>query len=400
MFERIIRERPPVSTVDEIDSKLRRLRENLEAYKYSRVLITQEGAIRWLTGQSQQVIDIAPDSESPIWIEVDFETNSCKLELIGDHFEMNRLRGESSNICGALGKYHLTFQSKNEYRPEPPATLIPSYPLYHNFLIETVGPLLGGLSGNQYKKLSWLSTATFRALVDVAKNLTPGITGLQLKGRITGILNELGIEENLVLIGLERQESYLHPLARMEYSVPRKGMIKIAVGSRYADALYSGTMTIYIGEKVPENLQKNYEALRKGALEYADLYTPGAREKDIYARVYDIFTRIENDFGIPNFRESAYLHHLGGPLSGLGNRDYLVSPHGEHSVDPWRQFAVNPVDAITYTKVEIQGIVKPSGPPHILDVSRYCIDSPIGFTTTISSKGTEAQLPDILELRL
>ncbi|MGA2378783.1 MAG: hypothetical protein ABSG85_05695, partial [Spirochaetia bacterium] len=97
-----------------------------------------------------------------------------------------------------------------------------------------------------------------------------------------------------------------------------------------------------------------------------------ASESEIYRGAGAKFAEIENGHGLKGFQPSAYNHHMGGPTSPLGNRDYLLQEAGSRVMFPWMQFAFNPCDVLQFTKVELPGIVMPEGPPRLLDGSRCC----------------------------
>ena len=47
-------------------------------------------------------------------------------------------------------------------------------------------------------------------------------------------------------------------------------------------------------------------------------------EKELYASLLPIGQKIEREHGIPHFARSAHIHHAGGPISPLGNRDFVI----------------------------------------------------------------------------
>jgi Xaa-Pro aminopeptidase len=399
MINKIVGDRPDNITVEEISNKLLHLGAVLDEHGYNSILLKQEGALRWLTGTKQQVIEVAPDAESPVWAEIEHKSGRFLIRFIADDFEMNRLRDEIPPIFDRIDNINIRFSTKTDYKYPEEKSLIDDNALYKEISGKILNPLIGAFEGNQYRKAEWLANASYYSLVTAARSIVPGMNGLQICGQITKNLNELGIEENLVLVGLDKQETHLHPIARSTYKIPKKGCFKIAIGSRYADMIYSGTLMVYIGGgTIPETVLQNYKALQAAALEYCDYYKSGISEKELYSGIYTAFRNIESRTGIKNFSDSAYLHHLGGPLSCLGNRDYIVSKEGSNTVSAWRQFAVNPVEALTYTKVEIQGLVLPEGGPSLFYCSSFCDEEMIHFSDMRSTKGTEAKLPEILKI--
>jgi len=102
-------------------------------------------------------------------------------------------------------------------------------------------------------------------------------------------------------------------------------------------------------------------------MEYASQFTSHKTEKELYASLLPIGQKIEREHGIPHFARSAHIHHAGGPISPLGNRDFVISENGERTLFPYTQFSINPVDSILSLKCELQGIVIPNELPIIID---------------------------------
>jgi hypothetical protein len=154
---------------------------------------------------------------------------------------------------------------------------------------------------------------------------------------------------------------------------------------------------VKFGSKVSADTLASYHALQEGAVEYADCYRSGAVEGTIYTELGRRFEALEKKHGIAGFAASAYAHHLGGPTSPIGNRDYLIEKGGTRRMFPWMQFAINPLETRFLTKVEVQGIVQPEGPPHMLDISRFTPAGMVEFRTVSSSQGTKAIVAEIVQ---
>ncbi len=61
------------------------------------------------------------------------------------------------------------------------------------------------------------------------------------------------------------------------------------------------------------------------------------------------------------------------------------------------QFAINPLENRFLTKVEVQGIVQPDGPPLIPDISRSTPKGLLAFRQLSAAGGTRAALAEIME---
>jgi hypothetical protein len=234
-------------------------------------------------------------------------------------------------------------------------------------------------------------------LVEAALRLEVGMTGAAVRGLVFHRLAARDVECNLILVALAGQEKHLHPLYDSRYRVEEGCWVKLVAGGRYAELIVSVTVMAKVGRRPSREETRVYAALQQGAVEYADLYRNGAAESDIYREVGERFAEIEDKSGLKGFQPSAYHHHMGGPTSPLGNRDYLLQQGGTRRMFPWMQFAVNPCDVLQCTKVEVQGVVMPEGPPRLLDGSRF-LPKELGlFSAFRSSGGTEAEIANVVE---
>jgi hypothetical protein len=276
--------------------------------------------------------------------------------------------------------------------------LRPGDPGYSDALGAIVQPIVGGANGPQMGKLQWLHAMTSAVLTETAFQLKPGMTGSEVRGLVFRSLAARDLECNLILVALAGQEKHLHPLYSSEYRVEEGCWVKLVAGGRYAELIASVTVMAKIGSRLSRHEAGVYGALQQGALEYADLYRNGAVEANIYREVGRRFAEIGKRCGLDGFQHSAYHHHLGGPISPLGNRDYLLEEGGTRRMFPWMQFAINPCDVLQSTKVELQGIVMPEGVPLMLDGSRFMLKNLELFSELRAPGGTVAAVANVIEV--
>jgi hypothetical protein len=260
-----------------------------------------------------------------------------------------------------------------------------------------VRPLVGGFSGNQYAKLAWLASAATALLTKTGMEIEPGMNGAEVHARALSNILAHDIDCNLVLVALKGQETHLHPLWDARYRIEKDCWVKLVTAARLADVIVSATIMVKFGARISDEALTWYHALQEGAVEYADCYRAGAVEGAVYAELGARFASLEKKLGLRGFAACAYAHHTGGPTSPVGNRDYLVQKDGSRSFFPGMQFAINPLETRFCTKVELQGIVQPDGPPHMLDVSRFAPGGAPGFRAVTSKNGTRALVPEILQ---
>jgi len=278
----------------------------------------------------------------------------------------------------------------------PEGCLLPGDPEYGEVVGAVVRPLLGGLEGNPFRKLAWLHAETHAALAEAAHGIEPGMDGEEVQAVVRGSLTRRRLESNLVLVAGNGQEGHLHPLYDRSYRIEPDSMAKLVAGTRFAELIVSASVMVGFGRAPDGRRTRTYRALQQGAIEYADCYRPGAVEREIYEEIGRRFARLEAELDLPGFGASAYAHHLGGPTSPLGNRDYLVEKDGTRVMFPWMQFAVNPVEVLFNAKVELQGLVLPKGPPLILGGSSRIEPGRLTFAHLTAAGGTTGLVPGII----
>jgi hypothetical protein len=386
---------PPRITRDELEGKLLHVHGILERRGFSGILLTSEGAMRWLTGTRHQIVDIAPDAESPVRAVVRIQAAATEVTFITTRIEMPRVRDQMPEVFRGLSGVSIAFEL--ELPQSADGLLLPGHAAYHDALGEIVRPLAGGGEGNQLQKLKWLFSMTTAVVTETALGIRPGMDGADVRGLVFRNLAARDVESNLILVALAGQERHFHPLYESRYRAEAGCWMKIVVGGRYADLIVSTTVMAKIGSAPSREEALVYAALQQGTVEYADLYRNGMGESEIWAGVGERFAEIEKKTGLKGFQQSAHFHHMGGPTSPLGNRDYLLEQKGTGRMFPWMQFAINPCDVLQYTKVELQGIVMPEGPPLMLDGSRF-VPKDLGlFSEVRAERGTVASVANIVE---
>jgi len=381
-------------TKKELQGKLDHLREVLKSHDKRGILITMEGAMRWLTGIRHQIIDIAPDAASPVNALVMIKGSRFNVTVITDRIEMPRVKDQVPAVFKGLS--HVSLRLTQNMPAVGKDVLTPRLASYGAILGQIVRPVLGGSRGNAFKKLDWLANMTVALLAKSAHQLKPGMNGAQARGLLFRNFADYAVESNLFLVSLKGQENHLHPLYDERYKVKENSWIKLVTCARYIEHIFSSTVMVKLGGRISKHEHAVYHALQDGAIAYADCYRNGASEKDIYTQVGKNFRRLERQYGLKGFARSAYLHHMGGPTSPIGNRDYVLAKGGKRKMFANMQFALNPVDVFHSLKVEIQGMVTQDGPPVILDTSKYTPEALMTFRTCSAAGGTKGKVADLI----
>ncbi len=358
----------PVSIDEsELKSKLNHIRDILAAHRYQGILLECEGAMRWLTGVRHQVLDIHPSDPTTVSALVRLEGDSYSVSLIGEPWESPRIAALIEEHLPSLPsvRYELRTSLPGQHSARP--DLLPSDSVYQEILREIISVLPEHLEGNQMRKLSFLTSRSRSSLIHAARLIEPGMNGWDIRSLLYETFHRNHLELNQVLLGLTRMEVFNHPMVDDKSTVQRGSIIKLVVGARYFDMIHSATQLVKIGDPVEEREMEVYRALVDFSLQYADEFRSNAREAEIYDSLDRIALSVEKSHGIPRFGRSAHIHHAGGPLSPLGNRDFIITGQGKRRLLPYSQFAINPVDSILHCKMELQGIVLPDSPPLILD---------------------------------
>lgn len=383
--------RPAPLTAQELIDKLAHLHLVLESEKKSGIQLTAEGAMRWLTGVRHEIIAVTPDGGSPVSALVELSGRGMRITFLTTPIEMPRVKDQLPPVFKGIRNVSIAFATALPKVDN--GMVLPGSALHTRLTGQIVRPLIGGLKGNQYKKFDWVGNMMSALTVKTAYELTPGMNGEQVRGLLAKNFADYGVETNMLLIALKGQENHLHPLYEVRYKVPAKGWIKLVTAGRLADVIVSGTVMVKFG-KITAQEQVAHSALQEAVIEYADLYRNGMNERAIYEGCGDCFKAIEKKHGLKGFAKSAYLHHLGGPTSPLGNRDYCLSPANADNCFAGMSFAINPVECLFGTKVEIQGIVSESGAPHMLDISKLTDPKLATFSKIVSANGTKCLVPD------
>ncbi len=385
--------RPKPITKAEFCAKLEHLKKVLKKHNFRAIYLQSEGAMRWLTGMRHQVVDIAPHTPTTVQALVKIEPE-FSITFLSDPWESGRIHDFMEQGIWKECAVSVYYSRTLDDNLQSASILTPSHPDYVELERAIVSPLAEGLIGNQWDKLIWLIRESRQALLEIAAQVQVGMTGWQLRTLVYETYHRRHLELNLVMLGLSGMKTHLHPVIEDASYVKEGAIIKLVIGARYFDMFHSASQLVKIGQEPTQRELLVHEALQKATLKYASLFRAGAIESDLYAALGPIFHRVEQDYKLPGFAKSAYLHHPGGPLSPLGNRDFVISQQGSRIIYPYAQFSVNPVDALEYLKFELQGVALPEGPPLLCDEFTWCSDQ--RFFVTHQCNQDIVNLPTII----
>jgi len=348
--------RPPYFTAEEAAWKAEKLRVVLTAQKINKVVFTAEGAVRWLTGIRNQIVAISPGAVSPVNVCASLADGKLTLAMIANRIEMFRFRDEIAVHAGLYEKAGVRIELAPAETFDR-SVACDSQAVQFSAVSEEL--FLSGTDdekSNYFLKLRHANELTLALLIEAAYQVAPGMDGMEVFALLSSLFYQHHMESNLFLIGLAGQEGHLHPLYNERYRIEKDKWFKLVAGGRYGEQIASQTVLVKIGGGMTATEEGRYRALQQATAEYADCYRPGITEAQLYAAAGDAFARVGDANGMAGFRDAAYHHHMGGPTSPLGNRDYTLTKNGAHTIRKLQSFAINPVDPVSNFKIETQGI--------------------------------------------
>ena len=386
-------QRPASIDAGEFCAKLEQLKTVTQSNGFSAIYLGSEGAMRWLTGYRHQVVDIHPGATTTVQSVIRFTESGPSISFFSDPWEKARVLHIMEhgiwNTCGVPVMY-----GGSSYDPNEPDLAHPALPGYGEIERAAISPLAQGTEGNQWDKLQWLIATSRQVLVRTARKLRAGMNGWQVRRMLIDAYHEQHVELNLVMLGLSGMKDHLHPVIEDDSVVEEGAVVKLVVGARYYDMFHSASQLVKIGSEPSERERQVHQALVEATLAYADLFRNGATERELHASLQPIFAHVAHTRNLPGFEQSAYLHHPGGPLSPLGNRDFVIARDGARRLLPYAQFSVNPVDCLEFLKFELQGVVLPEGEPIIFDEFSWTDDP--SLQENIEWHGCALSLPTII----
>jgi len=168
----------------------------------------------------------------------------------------------------------------------------------------------------------------------------PGMSELEIAGRLTGDLRALGILAPVVLIAADdRLNRYRHP-------IPTDNRVKmtvmVALCAQRLGLTVSITRLVYFGPSLPDDLRRRHEVVCRVGAALHSATRVGRRWCDCLADGISMYEQC-------GFGDEWHEHHQGGPM-GYDLRDFKATPEETRTVQPRQLVGWNP--SITGTKSE------------------------------------------------
>ena len=195
------------------------------------------------------------------------------------------------------------------------------------------------LTASEIQRFKMLGKDAGKAIGDLARSLSPGLTEREVARRANDALAVIGAEAIVSLVAAdERLQSFRHPLPKEEQW---KKVLMIVVCARRHGLVASLTRLVCAGP-VPDELSHRTRAVAQVNAELYAATRPGVTGGELY----EVAARGYRVAGFPNEEK---LHHQGG-AAGYRTRDWVAHPQCADVVQQNQAFAWNP--SITGTKVE------------------------------------------------
>jgi len=195
------------------------------------------------------------------------------------------------------------------------------------------------LTASEIERFKMLGKDAGKAIGDLARSLSPGLTECEVARRANGALAAIGAEAIVSLVAAdERLQRFRHPLPK---DGQWKKVLMVAVCARRHGLVASLTRLVCAGP-VPDELNRRTRAAAQVNAELFAATRPGVTGRELY----EVAARGYRVAGFPNEEK---LHHQGG-AAGYRTRDWVAHPQCADVVQEKQAFAWNP--SITGTKVE------------------------------------------------
>jgi len=365
-----------MNRVEEIEIKAEHVRGLMEERGLSAVALGTQANFAWITAGGDNHVGLG--SEGGVATVV--------ITRTGRHVVTNAIEGPriSDEEIGGLGfELHV-----HPWHSEGPEGLVAR--LAEGGKVAADGALPGaGNLASAIARLRWQllppEIERFRQvgktcgtiLTQLAREVTPGMTELEVAGRMQARCFAVGLLPTVCLIAAdERAYRYRHPIPT-ERRIGK--LVMLVIGAREWGLGISATRVVHFGP-VPEELARKHEAVCAVDACFILGTRPGAK-------VSDVFEAACEEYAKQGFADEWKLHHQGG-ATGYAAREYKATPTSEEVVLDRQAFAWNP--SIAGTKSE-DTIVATSAGPEVLS------GSPEWPMWTATYGGEAVERPAILE---
>jgi antitoxin VapB len=253
--------------------------------------------------------------------------------VIAAHSEIPRLMSEGLQELGYDPVELKWFETDGEFfkKLNPSAMLASDVPR-EGFATVNIAPLRYELTEPEIKRFRWVGQNAAEAVIEVAKQITPGMMECHIEVLATEALMRHGLHPTVVLIGSdERVFKFRHALPSDTKAVEKYAMVNIC--AKKWGLVASLTRLVHFG-CLDQKLRERYAAVAMVNARYMAGLKPGTSIATLFERAKGWYA----EAGYPGEWE---LHHQGGACGYLG-RDYLLRSDSKETVLKHQAFALNP----------------------------------------------------------
>ena len=361
--------------MDELKVKKNRIFHLLENKGLDGLILVKNSNIAWLTdGLENRIVYASEEGAVKLIVLKD------KILVLTSNIEAERVIKEEG-----LGKKDFQLMVNQWYAKDLLNDLIRKYRLGGdcylpgvNNLQEEIKQLHFSLLLNEVKRYRILGKETSQIVSEICKNIRPGETENEIRGRMAQNLWSKNINPHLILIGSdERIFAYRHPIPKDKKI---RKYVMVVVCAEREGLIVNMTRFVYFG-LIPQELKEKLWAVAKVNASFI-------LNTKIGVKVVNIFQNAINTYKEVGYPEEWKFHHQGG-AAGYETRDYIATPDSLQIVQPNQAFTWNP--SIKGAKSEDTILITEKGYEIITEDS----DWP---KIEINYKGKKIACPAILQL--
>lgn len=339
---------------EEISTKMDLLKNWMKENNLDGMLFTQVRNLYWITaGRADVQIVLNKDVGAASLLIM----NDGKKYLIANGSEAPRMLDESLKGLGYELKFYPWYEAnpvkdvRGDLIKEIAGTgKIGSDTPYPETVLmdDQIQPLRYQLTPTEIKRYKWLCEQTTDAVAEVCKRLMPGMNEFEIEAITAAELRSRGIMPTVLLMGVDdRIYKYRHSIP---FGAVLKNYAMVNVVAEKWGMPVAVTRFVHFGP-LPDSLQRKLEKAAIVNAYYEEATKPGVK-------CADIFENMKKWYAAVGFEGEWMKHHQGGAI-GYNDREYVIYPGIDKTVNNNQAFAWNPT--ITGAKVEETILTHPDG---------------------------------------
>src|SRR5665648_748893 len=323
--------------MDEIEIKQERIIKLLDGKNLDGIILAKNSNISWLTGGMENRIVFTSEEGAVKLIVL-----KDKILVLTNNIEAERVIKEEG-----LDKEDFQLVANQWYERDLLDGLVRKYHLGADCcylpgvdnLPEEIKQLRFSLLPGEIKRYRILGKETSKIVSKICKNIRPGETENEIRGRLAQNLWSKNINPHIILIGSdERIFAYRHPIPKDKEI---RKYVMVVVCAERDGLIVNMTRFVYFG-LLPQELKEKLWAVAKVDASFILNTKIGVKIADVFQNAINTYKEV----GYPDERK---FHHHGGP-AGYETRYYIATPDSSQIVQPNQAFTSNP--SIKGTKSE------------------------------------------------